>query len=106
MNNRWLPTEPRPGQTTTEIRRLLTDTDSRRSELSIVLRNQKVSRVRPDGRSKNINRTIHFIYFKPETKAARSNSEVDRSNPQGHERMADCLLGPYATKRPGQTAVV
>ena len=50
-----------------EINRLLTDTDSRRSELEIVLRNQKVSlpdQYRPP-KFKNVKRNVHFVYYNP-----------------------------------------
>ena len=48
-----------------EINRLLTDTDSRKSEFEIVLRNQKVSlpdQYRPP-KFKNVKRNVHFVYY-------------------------------------------
>lgn len=69
---RWTPSER-------EIQRLLSDTDSRRSELALVLRSQKVeierlarrqphkSRDNPRNRHKTVTRNVHFVYFNPET---------------------------------------
>ena len=60
--NRWIPTER-------EINRLLSDTDSRRSELALVLRGQKVEieRENPKNRHKTVTRNVHIVYFNPET---------------------------------------
>ena len=70
---RWIPTD-------TEINRLLSETDCRRSELQVSLRNQKVSRQQKSGRYKTIVRVVHFIYFEPRTRKWTGNIHVDQTN--------------------------
>ena len=62
---RWTPTE-------SKIERLLIDTSTQRDNLSVVLRNQKVSIRRPAKPNqrypfKNVNRNVHFVYFDSDT---------------------------------------
>ena len=65
-SHRWAPNE-------SQIRRMLEATGSKRSALSLVLRNQKVS-VTKTGKTesdrfarKTVTRIVHFIYLNPDT---------------------------------------